>query len=193
MFKLAHISLVCNLKFAFLNASESGHCVLQMLGIFEWVQKKQKYPIIAIKMQNFSYFLNESKSWSHLLMHFCSPPFRLSKAPKRTAIPASGKSEKHVALHPVRYLKSTKTCLASDETTKWGPVQCLSFSRYKYTGFLDEAIISRRWWFPLQCHSDSRLWYYLAIFLAHYFHCFRASVLIRKAFFFSCNPRYHAK
>jgi hypothetical protein len=32
-------------------------------------------------------------------MHFCSPSFRLSKAPKRSAIPASGNSEKHVALH----------------------------------------------------------------------------------------------
>jgi hypothetical protein len=32
-------------------------------------------------------------------MHFCSPPFRLSKAPKRSAIPASGTSEKHVVLN----------------------------------------------------------------------------------------------
>jgi hypothetical protein len=31
-------------------------------------------------------------------MHFCSPSFRLSKAPKISAIPASGNSEKHVAL-----------------------------------------------------------------------------------------------
>jgi hypothetical protein len=65
------------------------------------MSSKQKYPIIAIKIQNFSYFLNESRSRSHLLMHFCSPPFRLSKAPKRSAIPASGKSEKHVALQSV--------------------------------------------------------------------------------------------
>jgi hypothetical protein len=38
-------------------------------------------------------------------MHFCSPSFRLSKAPKRSAIPASGNSEKHVAL---------QYCLPSD-------------------------------------------------------------------------------
>jgi hypothetical protein len=50
-------------------------------------------------LQNFSYFLNESKSRSHLLMHFCSPPFRLSTTPKRSAISTSGNSEKHVALH----------------------------------------------------------------------------------------------
>jgi hypothetical protein len=68
-----------------------------MLGNVEWGQTKQKYPIIAIKIQNFSYFLNGSKS--RLLMHFCSPSFRLSKASKRSAIPASGNSEKHVALH----------------------------------------------------------------------------------------------
>jgi hypothetical protein len=31
-------------------------------------------------------------------MHIFSPPFRLSKVPKRSAITASGNSEKHVAL-----------------------------------------------------------------------------------------------
>jgi Reverse transcriptase (RNA-dependent DNA polymerase) len=34
-------------------------------------------------------------------MHFCSPSFRLSKALKRSAIPASGNSEKHVALQKI--------------------------------------------------------------------------------------------
>jgi hypothetical protein len=37
-------------------------------------------------------------------MHFCSPPFRLSKAPKRSAIPASGNSEKHVAIQIGRHV-----------------------------------------------------------------------------------------
>jgi hypothetical protein len=43
-------------------------------------------------------------------MHFCSPPFRLSKAPKISAIPPSGNSEKHVALQITsKYLRDLAT------------------------------------------------------------------------------------
>ena len=99
MFKLVHISLVHNPNFTFLNASESWHCVLQMLCKHEWGKTKQKDPIIANKIQNVLYFLNESFSRSHLPMHFCAPLFGLSKAPRIYAIPTSRNSEKHVALH----------------------------------------------------------------------------------------------
>jgi hypothetical protein len=63
---------------------------------------KQKYQIIVNEIQNFLYFLNESNSRSHLPMHFCSPPFGLFKASRKSAISTSGNSEKHVALQVSR-------------------------------------------------------------------------------------------
>jgi hypothetical protein len=64
----------------------------------KWGIAEQKYPIIAIEIQNILHFLNESISQSHLPMHFCAALFGLSKALIRQAFPTSGNSEKHIAL-----------------------------------------------------------------------------------------------